>query len=1246
MKPTPSQTKALSTARHLAITANAGSGKTRVLVTRYVNLFEQYPDLTTRNVAAITFTENAASELRERIIKEISDRLSDATNTDSNKRARVRALRDSLPSAFIGTIHGFASRLLRAYPVEANIDASFAIVTGADQRLLVEDAIGRVFYSALEESYEQPEENPTLHLFRTLGRQTVTNLVRALLNNRMRATTVRNDLLSKTNAEILSLWRREFEDILQIATSKETREILKNVRSYLKSGKTASDALEAIQAYLLTSEFFESASAFAAVSKRLIVKEGTLRKNVIDEKTAPRSILAEMEEWIERVLPIRSLLNNCPKSENEYVESHQEYLDLLRAVFDLDEEVRTTYRSTKTEYGLLDFDDLIGKLIQLLDNPQVREEISREFRFVMIDEYQDTDEGQFKLATQLTNNFGPANNIAIVGDPKQAIYTFRNADAEVFNQTREAITSQSLSEASRDESIALSLSPDEERGSIVLAESFRMTRTPLAAINLLFRTLLAEEKAKYSELIHGRGTGIEGKVEWICPQAPLKNRNSEPNENNEEEEDARSNFDEEEYPNETDLIATKILSIIQNNDPAYRIEKDKVLQKPSYDDIAILLRSRGSLRSLERSLNAAHIPYVVSKGSGFYSQPEILDIISYLKFLASPTNDVALAAILRSPFFAVSDVEFFQIAHHESAKRRSVLESWTFWQQFQSYTSTKQDTHLSRAAGQLNENLALAGRTSTALLVEKIYTETGIFASLQGGPQPAQKIANLEKFLSQARAVDQSGFSGLLDFVDRIQYLADSEEQESQADISTDRGAVRIMTIHAAKGLEFPIVILPFLQKKFNFDHQHLLDKELGLQIRFPVGNPQPLIAELIHERSKASTVAEEKRILYVAMTRARDHLILSCTLPEKPKQDSWLAWICKTFGVPDSGDALHLTDLVSRYDPSTQKVNTEPFQFQIPLLRSASDIAVSPKQEDRSPLPAIPPFFLDTLEAQHPHGRFSATQLLRFKECPTKYHLSYVLGMPEEPKLAYDLEPDEYSETVRGPLLGQIVHRLMEKIDRLAPSGSIEKPSIDEVLQSIFDSLEMANQKDRSTFATAALQHVSSFLKSPIAIEMRSGTNTRTEFALQALLPSGDTLYGIIDRLYQDQTGTWTILDYKTEAKPNDNSFARYRFQLQFYAYLVHLMYPSAEQIRCILFFTTTGDTTEFQFSSSDFSQFTDECSSVIKQIREQEHISDLRLLPRNLDHCPECRFFDQPMDQCMVLASDVQNPTAIPAI
>jgi ATP-dependent helicase/nuclease subunit A len=1217
---TPSQSKALSTERHLAITANAGSGKTRVLVTRYVDLFEKFAELTPRNVLTITFTENAAAELRTRITAEITERLASIERSDRGRRTRLLTLRDALPGAYISTIHTFASRILRAYPVEANIDASFAIVDAADEAVLLEDTIRSVFYSALEEAYDSKEETPTLHLFRTLGRHTVGELVRTLLKNRSRTAAVRRNLLSKTDDEIITDWRAQFGTVLQYPQAEETRTLITDLLPFCKKGVKGSDAKDAGNKYFASKTFFERCGDFREFASKMIIAKGDrFSSHVLNEEDLPSAIKQSSTDFIGAYAQLKPLLESSPDSEQAFVEEHREYLFLQRAIFALYDQVLSEYSSLKAEYSLLDFEDLIEKLRSLLEEPRIRTELREQFRFIMIDEYQDTDDDQFAIAKLLTENLGRWNNLTIVGDPKQTIYTFRNADAAVFRETADAIRNQHLSDGALKESVTLNMNEVEERGEIALAETFRMAPQPVAAINRLFRivmqpheSIVAAEEVTYSDLIHARVGDQQGSVEWICPVKASS-----------EEEEV------EEEADETELIAKKIKWIVGGASKEYHIGAEEA-RPASYEDIAILLRSRTSLERVERALRVENIPYVVAKGVGFYSQQEIVDITSYLTFLVSPHDDIAFAATLRSPFFVVSDVELFQIAHHRSERRRDRKDPWSLWEQFVSYAEEHNEPHLKRALEQLQANLTLTGRTSSALMVEKIYAETGLYATLKDSTNGDQKIANLEKFLSQARESDRSGFSGLFDFVDRVRYLTDSEEQESQADLGDVRGAVRVMTVHAAKGLEFPIVIVPFLQRKFNFSSRGTLDKELGLYIPAGEEDRPPLISELIKLRSRANVISEEKRIFYVAATRARDHLILSSTIGKNPPSDSWLSWTCEAFGMP-AGESLQFPEQILRYDQETRITAPQQIELQIQITQSAESIPepvsapISSKGVEELPL------HLEPLLVVQPTSRFSATQFLRYKECPTKYHLQYVLGLPEEPKLAVDEEPEDYSERVQGQLLGQVVHKLLDKLNGFVLGNTVDTEQFSREFENICFALRVYDDQQKKALSIEALKHVKNFLKSEFAKEALTSSNTRTEYALQVPLASGDILYGIIDRLFLDKDGVWNVLDYKTEAVHDKaKSIERYAFQLQLYAYLVRRLYPEADKVQATLFFTATGTKHDFVFDTLSFEDFESTVKTMIDSIRANEIVKDLALLSQNLAHCPRCPFYAG--EQCIV--------------
>ncbi len=1235
MQLTPSQAKALSTERHLAITANAGSGKTRILVERYVNLFASRPDLSVRNVVAITFTENAGAELRTRILEEVKKRLAILPETDE-QRFRLIKLRDGLPSAFIGTIHSFASRLLRAYPVEAGVDAGFTLLTGADQRIILDEAISRVFYSALSEAYEASEVPSVLHLFRTLGRGTVTNLIRALLQNRTRSANIQKLLLTKADGVILEILQQDFERILAYCGEVSTDSFLRDLTAFVKPGKSGQEALPFFSAYLNAESRFDKIRAFAQLADKIVTDKGTLNSLRIELKQLPERLSIEATEFISSFEALEPLLNTVPGTIEEFRKEHHQYLSLVRATFELYDAVSIEYQISKNNFGLLDFDDLIERLGKLLADTRVCDELVAQFQFIMIDEYQDTDESQFELAKLLTENFGSRNNLTIVGDPKQSIYTFRNADASVFQSTQNAIRAQSLSNCSKQESELMGLTISEERGEIALRESFRMASAPLAMINHLFTAIMGKSDAgilqsqnpPYSDLVLGRSSQLPGGVEWICPNAIEQSKQDAPSGSENEFEDA----------SEVELIARKIVQMVQP-EYGYKLDQKSAIQVADYDDIAILLRSRASLPLLEKALRECGIPYSVAKGAGFYSQQEILDISSYLAFLLTPSNDIALAGILRSPFFALSDVELYQSAV-SPALDTSERESQTFWDRFGRFAESAENQHLARVLEQLTENRVLTGRTSAAYLIEKIYAETGIYATLAAAPNGQQKVANLEKFLAQARHSDASGFSGLDDFVERIQYLIDQEEQESQADFAVESGAVRIMTIHSAKGLEFPIVFVPVLQKKFKFDTSAILDKDYGLHISLPDSDRPPFLAELIRLRSKLNTVAEEKRIFYVATTRAKDHLVLSSTLPPKVQKDTWLGWVAAA--LPEVLDleasSTTLSVAISRYDSETRRTIEENLTLTIPLIRTIDDIVLHYREPRQFGKEEIGPYHLAALPLLRQRSRFSATQLLRFKECPTKYQLSYGLGMPDEPKFAFDPEADDSSERVKGDSLGQLVHNLLDKIGKFTVNGILDQAAFNDELEHILFDLQISDNDLRSKYSDMAQSHVQRFLSSELAPLVLSSSESHSEYKLQATFGAGDILYGIIDRLYRDDFGRWTILDYKTERTTDPGRRAegllRYQFQLCFYAYLVHLLDPSETSIHATLFFTATGEDVRFTFSQVDFEWLKDEVATLIAAIRTAESARGLNEMKRNTNHCPNCHFFDTSRKACIVLA------------
>lgn len=1216
MQFTPSQRRALALDRHLGITANAGSGKTRVLVERYVSILEQDESAHPRNIVAITFTEASAAELKSRIVAEIERRIENAQSRAH--RRRLEQIRSDLKGSYIGTIHSFATRLLRAYPVEANVDAAFGVISGAEEKLLQEDVIASVFYAVLSEAYSDKSaaETEFLRIFRLFGRRELTEYMRSCFGNRSRVRTLRATLLAQSDAEVIAFWESRLSELCEVANGPEQISDLHAIVSAGKKGAQRQKAETALVELASARSLFARMVCYKAVIGTIFTQDGPPRKNLL-----PDDVRAGLEALIEGVQArhelIGKLLELLPDTEEALQASHLAYLRDLRTVFELWDMVFQEFTERKNLLSVLDFEDLIERAEKLLTMPLIRDELVDRFRYIMIDEYQDTDEAQFRIAKSLTDGFAQRNRLAVVGDPKQSIYTFRNADATVFRTTLEHIAEQES--AFRHDAV------------IALQENFRMLERPLAFVNKIFDDVmqpkihtLATEEVDHEPLVLGRASVSPGGVELLLCNTGVS--------------DATQSEDDAEDAEESDeftLLARKIQTVVRNEE--YAIDDNGTMRLPEYKDIAILLRARTQLPELEAALRTEGVPYVVRKGSGFFQQQEILDVISYLKFLLSSADDVALLGILRSPFFALDDTLLFQIAYNTRSKPSSTAFAQSFWDRLQAYAATLSEVPplLERALRLIDENLKIVGRVPIARLIEKIYRDSAIYAIHSAGPNGQQRVANLKKMLTLARSADASGFSTLFDFVERLDYLTSEPGSEAQADTAGDEPAVQITTVHGAKGLEYPIVFAASLHKQFNFDRVRILDKELGLMVTYPSDDSRvrkPLIAELIRLRSDANTVAEEKRVLYVQLTRARDYLVCSGTLGKRQSKQSALQWVLHAVAPTLTIDQ----DLgVSMKQPIGVYTDGEVISKEI-----ACTIPITTRLESKKGDALLDdthePFVLENtlLAPVHPgmrHDRFSATQLLTYEQCPTKYFLAYGLGIPEEPKLAYDIQPDEISEKVRGALTGQVIHKLLERVHRWAPGGSLNTELFDEDLSVICTSLGIVQANELAAMRKRALADVTNFVTSEFGRFVMSCRQATMELPIQTQINAENTLYGVLDRLFQEPDGTWHILDYKTDAHPGRNE-EKYQRQLGFYALLVSRLYKTNGAVKSTLFYTRTGKSATRIHTPDELASTELSYQEIIDRIRIEEKIDELSHLPRNTDHCADCNYFNAKTKACVV--------------
>ncbi len=1109
---TPSQEEALTLDRHLCVTANAGSGKTMVLVERYLRIVCS-GKAPVAEVVAVTFTEKAASELRRKVAEGIARRLE--TETDPAQRRLLESIRSQIPSSFISTIHGFCSRILKEYPVEAHVDAAFNVLEGIDQEFLKQECIQEVFLEILLKDGDTKVKTSAVNLLRRAGKDPVVKTVKRLLDKRELMDTLlgQDGLYNKSDNEILDLWRSAIDGIVQ--SDLNTTDLRNDLVLLVQSGrgKDVPLAKTLLERFAKAPSSGERGATLLELTSLMLTQKGTIKVkfggDTSSASDAPENQAARrVTEICEALKPFLGFLDPATPA----VE-HTQLLERTRTLLEIYQRVTERYEEKKLDAGQLDFDDLQIKMRNLLRTEHVRARLAKRFSFVMVDEYQDTNTLQYEIILSLLDDLKDGN-LFIVGDPKQSIYGFRDADVTVFEKTADRIVAAGGKR-------------------VILAESFRPLQNVAASVNYFFASIMNAgsdpHEVAYQSIIHARQNSTAGSVEVLLNDATHETSQSE-------------------------MVAARIAQLIAGKTTVF--DKTEQARPAMYRDVAILLRSRTNLQELENALVKNNLPYVVTAGVGYYQTQDIYDFYNYFSFLLNPGNDIALAGILRSPFFSVSDTELFEASTAE--------QSGSLWERIQG--ASQSGTNIFRAIDMLKEDRETGLRLTVSELIHRIVRRTSYRAMISALPRGDQCLANLRKLRRLAIMFESRGWMTLYDFVERLKQLIEEQEKEGQGAIDVYGNAVQIMTVHAAKGLEFPIVVVPGLERPFMKEHEPFLDPSYGIAFSSRMGDEEedselPPVGEFLKQRMEKRALAEEKRVFYVACTRARDHLILAGT---EGTRASWLKWLSRTMEIGTARTAGHF-DFLS------------PLEFMV--IEDGVYRGGSINRDVRIAFPVVEPVTAPSALAslahsegpyrihtepilQSPRGEiFSVTGLRLFRQCSSLYFLQRTLGVPSmlSARTGNNFHAREKDSQPSGAELGSLFHSIMQSIDGVSEAG----------IETHIDSV-IGNHGAEKPYRDALRKAVLGVLASPHWKDVAAGTDVRTEFPITVACGS-EYLSGTIDRLYKDGDEIWNILDFKTDhVSGGDVSIlaGEYGPQLDLYALLVGKFF-GAIRLKATLLFT-----------------------------------------------------------------------------
>ncbi len=1148
-RPTPDQMKALCHDRNIAVTAGAGSGKSRVLVERYLAILQANPELTPKNLVAITFTRKAAAELRCRIRESIHEMIPGMAPGDA-RRWNLFSL--MLPEAPISTIHGFVADLLREFSLYAGVDPGFSIIEPDEYDTLVRDVVGRTFYEL-----EQSDRDLMAGLARFFTKNTLETMVLKFFFTGKEDHVIAAGDQGGDTAE--TLWPVIAEPVSEAISPMVWRSRINDIGPQTKAVEARRvNILEGLS--LLESE--DPGTRFRGLDCLFDALFTASGPRGLSRWRDLQGIASDMQDALLPISHFRQIID--PDVEGQAAE-------ILGWLAALTREVANRVRKVQHDTGLVCFNDLERLVLSILRSHPNREEICSRirsrYRYFMIDEFQDTNFTQWHIIEPMVSDENGVllpDRLFVVGDPKQSIYGFRNADVTVFSRIRAEICGSNRGRAGAAITDLLTgkplpdVSASDATGDLRLQKNFRSLPPILQFCDQLFPGVMTGGERfdiPYESLHPGRETkpGETGEVGMIVPG-------------------------ESDAPPGTDKWAEILGDHIQE-----LVASDAA----KYGDIVVMFPRRTALGELMAGLNRKNVPVTVYKGIGFWQKPEIQTLIALVCWLADTADRHGLYTVLRSPLLGLTDTALLYLDKHEplfpggsKPDDRSILSGCEL-------------KSLETAESILAGLLPGAGRMPLAFLMEDFLTATGARGVYRLMPDGDQADANIEKFLGLLDRMDGNGVGSLFHAARTLRRVSAEITDEGQAPPDADEDRVRIMTVHAAKGLEFPVVYLTGLESgPVNDKDAWNVDDGMGVGIKCPGSEPgsgyRPSARfTLIKNKRKREQVAEYKRLLYVAVTRARDRLYLmhrpmarASVEYGKFPTNSWLQWIANAIDpelpseqmareFPQATGEILQVHLIPPPDSTT--ATSAP---QLPVL--------DPQHILDLPAEPINPRFLPLIPTHPTLPRFSVTELELFHRNPREYDTIHRWHLPVHIR---SLQEKQGSDLRR--IIGNTVHEIME-LD-LKTEDEIRRAADRWATLEDFSPDEHAVLVSETVQAVAAVQAWSRW---PVI----TGGEFYRELPFSLVLDRG-VIDGVFDGIYREN-GQWIVLDYKTDGYDGSVDEAAWlierrefhRMQMEAYALAVRtLIAKDQDTFTVVVFFTAVNRETVYHFTPGDLDEIRD---------------------------------------------------------
>ena len=1134
-----------------------GSGKTAVLVERIIQKILN-DNIDIDKLLVVTFTNAAASEMRERILDAIYKKLDDFPD-DENLQKQIILLAKSN----ICTIHSFCLDVIKNNFFEVNLPANFRIASEEEIKLLKEEVIEEVF----DELYEK-EDKQFAKLIESYtgyrGDEPVKEIVFSIYNIIQsmpfpeKWLDKKIELFNEQNCDNPDFSKSVWGNILINNFKNEIFDCINNFK-ILKRKLDKFDELEkysiVIQSdieliqglYNCCCDSWDSTFEYAS---NLKYKNWPIDKKVtIELKDDARKTRDNLKKKISSLIE-KTLLYN---SEEAYRDIYLVY-DNLKILKELILKYDKAFKEKKRLRNIIDFSDIEHYALEILVeenengeyiSTEVAKKYQKNFEEIAIDEYQDSNQIQEMILKSVSRG----NNIFMVGDVKQSIYKFRNACPELFLEKYEDY----------------SLKGNEKGLKIQLFKNFRSNKNILDITNTIFQTIMSKELgnidynedeflnlgADYPEIENGIGKSELHIIDMKKEDESI----TWSDEDEEEEQNIENSRDFDKVEIEAKFVSKKIKELI-NSKKMIKL-KNNEFREIEYRDIVILLRSTSNIAHVfERELVKNNIPVFSDSTSEYLETMEIQTILSLLKVIDNPLNDINLIAVMRSPIGSFSDNEIIEIRlENKEMHVYDNLIDVTFESKYSCYEKVK--NFLNKIEDWKNASKTI----SLAELIWKIYIDTGFLTYVGLMTNGNLRQANLKMLFERAKEYEKTSFNGLFNFINFMEKLkSGSSDMSSAKIIGENENVVRIMSIHKSKGLEFPVVFLSCTNKQINmqdFTKSILVHKDIGFgpqyidydrKIQYPTAAKQA-----IKIKGKDETISEEMRILYVALTRAKEKLIITGSVgdaikEEEKKKDilsiyeskenlinpiilrkyiSYLDWIQLVYLDGKLKDLLelhiHSKDEIDMKDEILTENVKFDFERKTDFENIEKEFCWQYKDKDLITIPI-------------------KTTVSKIKEIKTGKQ-SEKIGLEE-----INAKFFETNNKITSARKGTLIHLILQKIN------FNKKFSKKELQEFVYD-LVFKKVISECELEAIDLYKIEKFLNSEICDRIRNSKIVQKEkaFCITEKIPEFQmqevSIQGIIDLYFIDSNDKLVILDYKTDFVNDENELkTKYNVQLEIY--------------------------------------------------------------------------------------------------